>query len=483
MLDNGSFVAEPDSARDPDHQETWDDRGLLSRNCLRYESCIWEVSRGVAKNYAPVMRAVRAALATRWVQIDEDGATVAVKSQVFGGDWLDIYKDRLVYRPKKTLLGTFKPGKLVYVQVFNADPRHGRVCDIPLGFYKVSSITGASEVHLDLVHESLLDVTKEAERVIDILQRSTNKRSAIEILQSSTKKRSLDVEPAVSSRGSFGSAAAAEPPAERPPTMDGCSSSLSSQASPHLSPEDLRERTSSEKGQEVCQQGGGSEVSRVTAVGRRSFRIEYQGVCFDSQLELIHYLAFRRLRLDYTVSRSSYDLQYQIRSRDQRSYTPDGTLWALFQGKETLFHVEIKPSFKFTTGELELCYCLSVATQQHVLCVSGGYLDRDPSEEDQRPAGGNSYADIERPAAFMSLCIYAPAGKGKATWFPAVFWQESADAGAPPILTSTPVSHPQSFVEQQRKLERVYYQARTEAKKICREQSQVASSQSFAFGR
>ena len=464
---NGSFVGEPDCSHE--HPKTWDDRGKLNRDCLHYDSCIWEMSRGLAKHYAPLMWAVKQNLVKRWTQTDEDGVTVAVKSQICGGAWLDIYKDRLVYRPQKLLLDTFKPGKIVWFQAFNAEPRHGKICDVPLGFYSVSCTTGSSEVHLDLVHDSVFDEKKQVERVIDILQRSAKKRSRIDAL----------FEPAASASSSMEPSAARELPAEQPQRpMDEASSS---QTPPLLPPEDLHERTSSEKPRERAyqQEGGGSEVARAA---RRSFRIEYQGVCFDSQLELIHYLAFRRLRLDYTVSRSSYDLQYQIRSRDQRSYTPDGTLWAVFQGQETLFHVEIKPSFKFTVGELELCYCLSATVQQHVLCISGGYLDRDPSEEDQKPVGGSSYGDIERPAAFMSLCVYAPAGKGKAAWFPAVFWQESADASAPPILTSTPVSHPQSFSEQQRKIERVYYQARTEAKKICREQSQTSSSQISASG-
>lgn len=209
------------------------------------------------------------------------------------------------------------------------------------------------------------------------------------------------------------------------------------------------------------------------SVGGRlqSRRFSHDGDDFDSQLECIHREAFRRMGLQYFLTRSTFQVGQALRTRGQKMYTPDGILYAPFGAARAplrLFHVEIKPG-PLTLEESDLCYALCGTQQQCVLCLIGGYATEPTTSLSSGDCRAPDYSSLSRPRPFLEMCLYVPQGVGVAPLFyPSVAWRSCERRLAGYYLSPLEASDPLSREEERMRLARIYQLATKDAVRLSR---------------
>lgn len=204
--------------------------------------------------------------------------------------------------------------------------------------------------------------------------------------------------------------------------------------------------------------GNGEEApsAEVPLFAIQSRRFAHNGDDFDSVLECIHREALHRLGQIYEAEQAPVRIGRWMSASSQVEYTPDGTLIAHFGAPDAplkVFHVEIKYG-PFASLESERCRALCRARDQHVLCVSGGYVTEHETV-------------CARPRCCVEMALYAPQGPGAEPVFhPCVVWRFPEEGPAYLSLVDSP--DPQRREAARLRLLHVYRQATADALRISR---------------
>ena len=221
-------------------------------------------------------------------------------------------------------------------------------------------------------------------------------------------------------------------------------------------------------------------VSLARGSAMQSRRFSHDGDHFDSQLECIHREAFKRMGLKYVLSRNSFQIGHALRTRVQRSYTPDGVLHVPLGSPEaplSIVHVEIKPG-RLTVEESDLCFALCQTMQQHVLCISAGYVSDTMHAailQESRSMGGptGDYCSLPRSAPFMEMNLYQPRGIDLPVfYYPSVSWVSTGSRAPGYYLSAVEPADPLDREREMMRLVRIYYLATKDASKMSRGQQE-----------
>ena len=207
---------------------------------------------------------------------------------------------------------------------------------------------------------------------------------------------------------------------------------------------------------ESLRNGGEAPNAEVPLFDIQSRRFAHNGDEFDSVLECIHREALRRLGQMYEAEQAPVRIGRWMSDGSQVHYSPDGILIAHFGAPDAprkVFHVEIKCG-PFASLESQRCRALCKARDQHVLCVSGGYVTEHETA-------------CARPRCCVEMALYEPQGPGAEPVFhPCVVWRFPEEGPAYLSLVDSP--DPQRREAARLRLLQVYRQATADALRISR---------------
>lgn len=350
---------------------------------------------------------------------------------------LEIFEDSLLFYSEGSsdaVARTKARQELVFAHIFITTP--APACDLALGLYEVEDFLGGPRNCWRLLRVDD-DATCASSTVLPVLEASPGSENPRE----GEELRAM--------QDSTGSASEALPPAPMPAPA----------AVPVAAPQRPR------------------SAAREPAATLQSRRFSHDGDAFDSQLECIHREAFKRMGLCFFLGRNSFQVGQALRAKVQQHYTPDGVLHAPVHSPEaplSILHVEIKPG-RLTLQESDLCFALCQTMQQHVLCISGGYVT-DPMlstllQDSRAPSG--EYCSLSRRPPFVEMSLYEPRGVGvPSLYYSSVSWVATGARAPGYYLSVVEPADPLEREHEALRLARIYSLATKDAQRMSRGQQE-----------
>jgi hypothetical protein len=365
--------------------------------------------------------------------------------------WLEIFEDSLLFYAAShsdAVARAKERQEVVFAHIFITSP--APACDLALGLYAVGEFLGGPRSCWRLLR---VDDATSAGALLPVAEASPGSETSQEA--EAAAEAPLRAAALQDSMGSSSSGPHAAPPAARPPPP----------VPPAASAGPQQPRSS----------------ARAPPPGAlQSRRFCHDGDAFDSQLECVHREAFKRMGLRFTLSRNSFQVSQALRTKVQQIYTPDGVLHAPLHSPEaplSILHVEIKPG-RLTVQEADLCFALCQTMQQHVLCISGGYVTDSILAvllQESRAAGapGAEYSCLPRPLPFMEMSLYEPRGIGALPfYYPSVSWVGTGARVPDYYLSVCEPADPLEREQETLRLARTYHLATKDAQRMSRGQQE-----------
>lgn len=192
--------------------------------------------------------------------------------------------------------------------------------------------------------------------------------------------------------------------------------------------------------------------------GVLSYRFEWKGWKFDSQLECVHFTALEKMGVEFAPVRTPFDLRWPGDPRLERRsvYTPDGMAFLrLFDplGPRRSVQLEIKPG-PATDPERLLMWYVCKHYQVPVLCLQG---DFSSSTGTARRSSAETYGDRERPR----MDLWLPDSRWEPDRRQGLCWRRAVDRG---FYLAEEASDPDDDYVDRERVRRIYDSAVVDAR-------------------